>query len=261
MRNLKSEKGAITILILITILFLTTFLISSYIIMSNKMQSQREVISDTKQIYESYNLNEMYESYFDRSREGVPEKIQQVEYIESTGTQYINTEIIENLNLSCEIKFMFNEFSSSIYGPHMLSGANIFLLVPRMVNNGQVFVLYNNGSVTTSYNWEKNKIYEVSTRNDKIIVNGETKLEGINKAETFSSSSYVYLMAYGGGLSNAALRFVGKLYYCKIYDGDTLVRCFIPALDENGMACLYDKVEGKYYYNAGTGTFSYGNQV
>lgn len=257
MKKLKSENGAIAILVLISLVFLTTFLISSYVIMSNKMQSQRKVISDTKDIYENYDLNQMYESYFDKSRDGLPDNVEQLEYIESTGTQYINTEIIENLNLSCEIKFMFNEFSSSIYGPHMLSGANIFLLVPRRVNNGQVFVHYNNGDVTTSYNWEKNKIYEVSTRNDKIIVNGETKLEGINKSETFSSSSYVYLMAYGGGLSNAALRFVGKLYYCKIYDGDTLVRCFIPALDENGMACLYDKVEKKFYYNSGTGTFNY----
>ena len=64
MRNLKSEKGAITVLILITILFLTTFLISSYIIMSNKMQSQREVISDTKELYGSYDINQIYNSYF-----------------------------------------------------------------------------------------------------------------------------------------------------------------------------------------------------
>ena len=43
-----------------------------------------------------------------------------------------------------------------------------------------------------------------------------------------------------------------------MYDGDTLIRDFIPILDENDVAYLYDKVEKKCYYNAGTGTFSYG---
>ena len=53
MKKLKSENGAIAILVLISLVFLTTFLISSYVIMSNKMQSQRKVISDTKDIYEN----------------------------------------------------------------------------------------------------------------------------------------------------------------------------------------------------------------
>lgn len=44
----------------------------------------------------------------------------------------------------------------------------------------------------------------------------------------------------------------------KIYDNNDLVRDFIPVLDNNGIACLFDKVENKYYYNQGTGEFLYG---
>lgn len=47
----------------------------------------------------------------------------------------------------------------------------------------------------------------------------------------------------------------GKLYSCKIYKDDVLVRDMIPAKDEVGNAGLYDKVEGKFYYNVGTGSF------
>ena len=47
----------------------------------------------------------------------------------------------------------------------------------------------------------------------------------------------------------------GKLYSCKIYKDDVLVRDMIPAKDEVGNAGLYDKIEGKFYYNAGTGSF------
>ena len=50
----------------------------------------------------------------------------------------------------------------------------------------------------------------------------------------------------------------GKIYYCQIYDNGTLVRDFWPCYDPDGVACLYDKVEKKYYYNAGTGAFTAG---
>ena len=45
-----------------------------------------------------------------------------------------------------------------------------------------------------------------------------------------------------------------KLYALALYsDGDytTPVRDFVPVLDENGVACLYDKVTGGFFYNQG----------
>ena len=46
-----------------------------------------------------------------------------------------------------------------------------------------------------------------------------------------------------------------KFYYLKLYDNDILVRDMIPVLDKDGVPCMYDKVENKFYYNAGTGDF------
>ena len=64
-RNLKSEKGAITLVVLIGMLFLTAFLMSMYIQIANRAQSSAET---TKQIEERYNnLNEantIYDNYF-----------------------------------------------------------------------------------------------------------------------------------------------------------------------------------------------------
>ena len=48
-----------------------------------------------------------------------------------------------------------------------------------------------------------------------------------------------------------------KLYSCKIWDNDDLIRDYIPVLDIEGVPCLYDKVEKKYYYNEGTLEFLY----
>ena len=47
-----------------------------------------------------------------------------------------------------------------------------------------------------------------------------------------------------------------KNYFIKIWDSyNTLVRDFIPVLDKDGTPCMYDLVEHKFYYNAGTGNF------
>lgn len=61
--------------------------------------------------------------------------------------------------------------------------------------------------------------------------------------------------SYGdSGMTNQTWR----VYYCKIWDNGTLIRDFIPVLDENSVPCLYDKVSETYFYNQGTGGFIYG---
>lgn len=46
-----------------------------------------------------------------------------------------------------------------------------------------------------------------------------------------------------------------KVYYLKIYDGDTLVRDFVPYINSSGESGLYDKVTRQFYGNSGDGTF------
>lgn len=46
-----------------------------------------------------------------------------------------------------------------------------------------------------------------------------------------------------------------KVYYLKIYDGDTLVRDYVPHIDSSGECGMYDKVTQKFYGNDGGGTF------
>lgn len=63
--NVKSEKGAITLVVLVGMLFLTVFLMSVYIMLSNKAQNSRET---TEQIEKQYNnvgeKDSIYENYF-----------------------------------------------------------------------------------------------------------------------------------------------------------------------------------------------------
>lgn len=44
----------------------------------------------------------------------------------------------------------------------------------------------------------------------------------------------------------AAPTFIGKLYYFKIYNNDTLIRDYVPATNSAGISGLYDNVTGKF---------------
>lgn len=252
MKKLKSENGAIAILVLISLVFLTTFLISSYVIMSNKMQSQRKVISDTKDIYENYDLNQMYESYFDKSRDGLPDNVEQLEYIESTGTQYIDTGVFPSNNLKINIKACYTNSNSS----YMLGSDNAYNAGIHIRLDSKYIGIFGGSIMNTGVVSQVNVPVTITLQNNKIYVDGQQKGSGSPQdvSKYSKSSIYVFCTHRGGEAKyNASMR----LYELQMYNGDTLIRDFIPILDENDVAYLYDKVEKKFYYNSGTGTFNY----
>lgn len=69
MKKVKSEKGIITLITLVTVLFMLSFLISSYVIVSNKVKTQKEMMNETKKIYEpTITMEEIYKSYFSNDK-------------------------------------------------------------------------------------------------------------------------------------------------------------------------------------------------
>ena len=189
--------------------------------------------------------------YYDNERN----RYTPVEYLESTGTQYINTLYYpdENTNAKYKVKLLTIKY----YGPHLLSSKNYYF--PFIRTYGNEILSSRNKSELIIRNFIKNSenIYEFEAwNNNKIIINGQE----------FEASSYnvgrdtvpLYLLTYGGDPTNEAYLSNIRLYYCKIYDSDNLVRDFVPVIDSTSRPCLFDKVEKKCYYNQGTGEFLYG---
>ena len=61
------------------------------------------------------------------------------------------------------------------------------------------------------------------------------------------------LLLFNNTTSNDGV--TAKVYYLKIYDGETLVRDFVPYVSQSGECGLYDNVTKQFYGNAGSGTF------
>ncbi len=89
MKSVKKENGAITIITLVSILFIVSFLTSSYILISNKVKAQKDMINQTREIYESpLTMEDIYNSYFNTD-EIIP--IYTVEQLLSIGTNKLKT--------------------------------------------------------------------------------------------------------------------------------------------------------------------------
>lgn len=162
---------------------------------------------------------------------------QRVEYIESTGTQYINTNYTPNQNTKAYTKFICNKLNSGLY-----SSSNKF--TAYISNRGN----WRFGSATVIISWLSGVLYTSVQDKTGVIING-TNVYNYGTVTDFTSTATLRLMFNTDG-------FNGKIYEFKLYENDILVRNFIPCYRKSdGEIGLYDKVNNKFYTNAGTGEF------
>lgn len=176
-----------------------------------------------------------------------------VDYIESTGTQYINTGIIPNQNtrvvLNCVLVDAKEQF---ILGSRTSMSA---------IDTYTIVVLSTLG-VRTDYGTEKKEISGLTMSDGSYLNIDKDKNKTVinNKSLTVSAKSFtgtypLFLCACntGGKYEKAACI---RIMSCDIYDNGKLVRSYLPKIrNEDNVAGLYDGVSGVFYTNAGTGEF------
>lgn len=182
----------------------------------------------------------------------------ELNYIESNGTQYINTGIkaSSNIKIEADIELVQANNDTALFGARYSPPNRLALYTYK---NNEVYYYF--GSSGYPYYQEANllsrKLYTVDK--NILTVDGVTKITATDT--TFSSDDDIYIFA-GNSDTGAAVFAYEKLYSFKIWENNILVRHFIPVLEiSTGNICLYDKVEGIFYYNQGTGDFANGGIV
>lgn len=203
------------------------------------------------------------ESIFD-----IPSGFKRVEYLESTGTQYIDTGVNAKTGLTIESKFKFLKGGGIYCGAiTTTSGSGDRYYAINLANSPNVCFTYMDTQFTGATALSIGNTYTVKTvlgsTRQEIFVDGVSK-GYITKTVTADLNWTLGLFAvHRGGTFNPQWYdpVTTSMYYCKIWDGDTLVRDFIPCIDPLGRPCLYDLVGKKPYYNQGTGEFTVGRQI
>lgn len=188
----------------------------------------------------------------------IPGRVALLNYIESTGAQYIDTQVSGELPVSVSLKMRSGSGMSSADAVMcgMYQGSSgcmpVYLYQGKwVVSVGSVTDISPAGylSDNTDYVVDVN----MTTNSYEMKVNGASILNGSISGGGNTNTLYLFARHDGNGVATRIAK--GRIYYCRIYKGPTLVRDFVPAIDPNGEVCLYDKVEGKYHYNAGSGKF------
>ena len=179
----------------------------------------------------------------------------QIEYLESTGTQYIDTGFAPSSSCTFITKLTF---TSDSHGQAYFGESNSATtdMVQMSNDHGYINVGYGAGNIRTGTKIVSNTTHEyryyINTSGSFLEQDGVI----INRSNSVAYGSDVDISLFALKYQNHHdLRALCKMYYFQIYCGDVLVHDFIPVLDKNGTPCMFDKVEKKFYYNAGSGDF------
>lgn len=191
----------------------------------------------------------------------LPEGYTEVEYIQSSGTQWINTDFRPSAGM--RIVMDVSAFSwaawKSFFGSRNASSSTAsqqFCLGTTETQN-QLRIDYFGSNQTVS-------VLDLSVRTT--IDQNQNVFSGFGVSAQASpsvgdSSRYpLYLFAVNsvGGSINQG---IFQMYSCQIYNDGEMVRDFVPCIDPSGAVGLYDLVGEEFYGNAGTGSFTVGPEA
>lgn len=179
-------------------------------------------------------------------------------YIESTGTQYIDTGVVATQDIGFELDFLTSSPLTSSDARHILSAVNTSTNRIDLA----LYTAYSGGEFYFGPNEADPGIIVGERITIRFKDNVLTTLGGTTTiaAATFDSELNLLLCARNNAGTADRLS-SNRIYGLKLWSGDSLIRDYIPVLDDEGTACLYDQVNSTYYYNAGTGSFTAGPEV
>ena len=277
MKKFKNENGAITMVVLLSILFMVAFLISSYVIVANKVKTQKEMLEQTRIIYENTaSMEEIYNSYFN---EGIIPIYSNKQYLEvgkgntleikEVGGKFYKFSDSDTYVLYRDLVIAETELPQNWEAPEYYFMKNN--LSGRIDYNGHVVtIIYNDGKEET-YNGEiKGLFTSIYYADGTIEVTSESTLTGyegdtnIVKVEIGSVVQKINPRAFSGCTSLTTLEIpnAGNITYeWQPFENCTALEkvvmgeinnpiSYIPSSMFSG--CINTKLEFKIYVPTGT---------
>lgn len=176
----------------------------------------------------------------------------EIEYLESTGTQWIDTGIVPDSNTIVQFKFVNLNITDDVIIGYFIDDTNNW----RLFNHASAcyFDTPNSGRIAGGNIYE-NTLYELELGN-YYVKNLNTGINIVSgNATSYTGTSTITLNNYNGSSFSR-----NRWYYVKIYSGSVLVRDMIP-VRIGQIGYMYDKVSKQFFGNSGTGDFILGNDI
>lgn len=183
-------------------------------------------------------------------------EITELEYIESTGTQYLNTVFKPNNNTRVVMDLLYtgSESISNEFGAWNSSNNASFISLTTGKNN--LYPFYGNTSKQVSA--DRTARHTVDMDKNVVKMNGTTMI-------TFDQMSFqctypMFLCCFNNAGVTTNMTSM-RIYSCQIYGNEIFFRDYIAAKLSDGTVGLYDKLHGLLYLNVGSGAFTAGPEV
>ena len=184
----------------------------------------------------------------------------EVAFLESWGNQYIDTGIKPSTDTKIELKCLYCKSGAGLTNYGALIGAD---------DRDTAYILNHSAVANFTYGLEfSNNFANPQTRlltfdstaspqNMRVYDEGGSLVTTLTCIRgVFEVNQNLYLFAINR--NGTPVYGSNRILYCKIYDGDTLVRDYVP-VEYNGIGYMYDKVSGLFFDNQGTGKFLFGS--
>lgn len=170
----------------------------------------------------------------------LPSGYQEVEYLESTGTQWIHSGLYSDNTNTWEL--IADIYLSAANNAYMGANGNLQmnLSLADLNARGIMKVIHSQNYGPATY-W-----------------NGVIK-----KLDAFHTYNNLAICLFALGTGTAAASFFAnvRIYSFQIIQNDVLLRDYIPCINPSGERGMYDLVGKKFYGNSGSGTFVVGPEV
>lgn len=195
--------------------------------------------------------------------QGAPNGYTQIEYIESDGSQYVDTGFKANQDTRIVFDADVLEVTSTatgLFGCRDKIGSNGFYIYETTSSSGNYIDGYGN-SYTTSIKLSASGKHKIDKNKNITYIDGTVGYTYSTQTFTAPVTVTLFTVNQSSGVDERMSKL--KLYSCVIYDNDIIVRYYIPCVNEFGAAGLYDTVSGAFFVNSAsqTGGFTYGNII
>lgn len=193
----------------------------------------------------------------------LPNGYTRLEYIQSSGSQYIDTGFKPNQNTRIVLDFEnIGNYSSMTTGLCPLFGVRNASTVAcfALWVGTKSFPQYGNAAYNANGNFTIDINERLTYEMNKNVVSIGGQVITCSSA-SFTTNYNLCLFTINNYGTIEARRASGKLWSAKIYDNGTLIRDFVPCKNSSSVVGLYDLVNDVFYTNVGSGTFTAGAEV
>lgn len=174
----------------------------------------------------------------------------EVEYLESTGSQWIDTGIVPTRTTKSVFDYQLTS---------QTAGRGLFGSYKTKSN----YYIYQNSATAFEVGFCDSKsnafmsdlyLHEIEFDDLSVLVDGKTVYNGGNYFASHEYTLLLFTIRSGNTIYKGSS---ARVFYLEIYDDGVLVRDFVP-VRVGTVGYMYDRVSGQLFSNAGTGAFVIG---